>query len=112
MGQDGVPNAELYYRGTPKDAAQDNAGVIDHIAFLATDPDGFRSRFTAMPCNFWARALPEFDLFQLFVRDPDGLTIELNFNGLKKMPDYGEDYSTMPAVEGAKDMVGTVTKPV
>lgn len=111
MGQDGVPNAELYYRGTPKNAAQDNAGVIDHIAFLATDPDGFRSRFTAMPCNFWARALPEFELFQLFVRDPDGLTIELNFNGLKVMPDYGEDYSTMPALEGAKDMAGTVTKP-
>ena len=111
MGQDGIPNAELYYRGTPKNAAQDNSGVVDHIAFLATDPAGFRSRFGEMRCDFWARALPDFDLFQIFVRDPDGLTIELNFNGLKEMPDFGEDYSKMPQVAGAKDKAGSVTTP-
>lgn len=110
MGQDGVPNAELYYRGTPKNAAQDNAGVVDHVAFLATDPEGFRSRFAAMRCKFWARALPEFELFQIFVRDPDGLTIELNFNGLEEMPDWGEDYSQMPEVEGARDNAGTLAR--
>lgn len=110
MGQDGVPNAELYYRGTPKNAAQDNAGVVDHVAFLATDPEGFRSRFAAMRCKFWARALPEFELFQIFVRDPDGLTIELNFNGLEEMPDWGEDYSQMPEVEGARDKAGTLAR--
>ena len=54
MGQDGIPNAELYYRGTPKNAAQDNSGVVDHIAFLATDPEGFRARFGEMRCEFWA----------------------------------------------------------
>ena len=43
------------------------------------------------------------------VRDPDGLTIELNFNNLPKMPEWGEDYSQMPAVEGAKDKAGTMT---
>jgi catechol 2,3-dioxygenase-like lactoylglutathione lyase family enzyme len=109
MGQHGIPNAELYYRGTPKNAAQDNSGVVDHIAFLATDPEAFRDRFRKMQCDFWARALPEFELFQIFVRDPDGLTIELNFNGLAKMPDWGEDYSQMPEVAGAKDKAGTMT---
>ncbi len=111
MGQHGIPNAELYYRGTPKHAAQDNSGVVDHIAFLATDPEAFRNRFGEMKCDFWARALPDFDLFQIFVRDPDGLTIELNFNNLPKMPDWGEDYSKMPEVEGAKDKAGTMTRP-
>ncbi len=111
MGQHGIPNAELYYRGTPPHAAQDNSGTIDHIAFLATEPDAFRKRFEAMRCEFWARALPEFDLFQIFVRDPDGLTIELNFNGLNPMPDWGEDYSKMPALADAQDKAGTVTKP-
>jgi catechol 2,3-dioxygenase-like lactoylglutathione lyase family enzyme len=110
MGPDGIPNAELYYRGTPKGAAQDNSGVIDHIAFLATDPDGFRRRFAEMKCESWARALPDFDLFQIFVRDPDGLTIELNFNGLKEMPDYGEDYSKMPEVAGSTAKAGTMAK--
>ena len=84
--------------------------MVDHIAFLATDPEAFRDRFGAMKCDFWARALPEFELFQIFVRDPDGLTIELNFNNLPKMPDWGEDYSQMPEVAGAKDKAGTVTR--
>ena len=61
-----------------------------------------------MKFDFWARSLPEFDLFQIFVRDPDGLTIELNFNGLEKMPDWGDDYSQMPEVAGAKDLAGTM----
>ena len=111
MGQHGIPNAELYYRGTLPHAAQDNSGTIDHIAFLATEPDAFRKRFEEMKCEFWARALPEFDLFQIFVRDPDGLTIELNFNGLNPMPDWGDDYSKMPALADAQDKAGTVTKP-
>ena len=96
MGQHGVPNAQLYYRGTPSNAALDNSGVVDHIAFLATDPESFRRRLEDMKCDFWGRKLPEFDLFQIFVRDPNGLTIELNFQGFKTMPDWGEDYSEMP----------------
>ena len=111
MGQHGVPNAELYYRGTPRNAAIDNSGVIDHIAFIATAPEEFRDRFTEMKCDFWSRALPDFKLFQIFVRDPDGLTIELNFVGLEKMPDFGEDYSKMPEIEGAKDKEGTLLQP-
>jgi catechol 2,3-dioxygenase-like lactoylglutathione lyase family enzyme len=99
MGQHGVPNAELYYRGTPKDAATANSGVVDHIAFVATDPDTFRTRFDEMKCDYWSRSLPQFELFQMFVRDPDGLTIELNFMGLKNMPDWGgENYAEMPRV--------------
>ena len=97
MGQHGVPHADVYYRGSPHDAAIDNAGVIDHIAFLADDPVDFRRRFEEMNTDYWARSLPELDLLQLFVKDPDGLTIELNFFGLKDHGDWGgEDYSKMP----------------
>ena len=38
MGPDGIDNADLYYLGTPKGAVTDHAGVVDHIAFLATEP--------------------------------------------------------------------------
>ena len=98
MAPHGIPNSEIYYRGTPKHAALDNSGVIDHIAFGAQDPEEFRTRFTGMQCDWWARALPEFDLFQMFVRDPDGLTLELNFFNLKTMPDWAESYNDMPRV--------------
>lgn len=100
MGLAGVDNAQLYYRGTPPDAAADNAGVIDHIAFLAEDPIEFRERFEARQTHYWTRSLPEFDLYQIFVRDPDGLAIEINFFGLNDHPDWGgEDYSQMPEAQ-------------
>ena len=98
MAPHGIPHSEIYYRGTPKHAALDNSGVIDHVAFGAKDPEEFRTRFTKMKCDWWARALPEFDLFQMFVRDPDGLTLELNFFDVKNMPDWAENYNDMPKV--------------
>jgi hypothetical protein len=71
--------------------------VIDHVAFLATDPDGFVKHLKSLgvPCR--PRNFPESQLYQLFVKDPDGLTVELNFLGVTKAPDWGgEDYSKMP----------------
>ena len=45
------------------------------------------------------RNLPEFQLYQLFIKDPDGITIELNFWGITAAPDWGgENYAEMPRV--------------
>ncbi len=97
MGQHGIEHSELYYIGTPKDAATANSGVVDHIAFLAEKPEEFRKRFDSMKIDYRSRTLPDFDLYQMFFSDPDGLTIELNFFGLKNQTDWGgEDYSKMP----------------
>ena len=99
MGSAGIPNQEMYYLGTPKGAATDHAGVVDHIAFLASDPEAFVKRFKALGMEFRPRSLPESELFQLFIKDPNGLTIELNFFGIKQAPDWGgEDYSKMERV--------------
>jgi catechol 2,3-dioxygenase-like lactoylglutathione lyase family enzyme len=103
MAQAGVPNSQLYYLGSPKNAAKDNSGVIDHIAFLATEPEKFIKHLKAVgvPCR--PRNFPESQLYQLFVKDPDGLTIELNFFGITKAPDWGgEDYSKMPRAQKKK----------
>jgi catechol 2,3-dioxygenase-like lactoylglutathione lyase family enzyme len=99
MGPAGIPNQELYYLGTPKGAASDNSGVVDHIAFLASDPAEFIARFRKLGMTFRPRSLPDAELFQLFVKDPNGVTIELNFFGIKDAPDWGgEDYSKMARV--------------
>jgi len=102
MGQHGVPNSELYFLGTTHHSATDNSGVVDHIAFLATDPQGFIARFEASGLAVRKRYLAEFQLFQMFVKDPDGLTIELNFNGISELSPWstgGENYAEMPRVE-------------
>jgi catechol 2,3-dioxygenase-like lactoylglutathione lyase family enzyme len=97
MGPAGIENQEMYYLGTPKNGATDHAGVVDHIAFLASDPEGFVKRFKKLGMAYRPRSLPESELFQLFIKDPNGLTIELNFFGIKQAPEWGgENYSEMP----------------
>ena len=103
MGPDGIDNADRYYLGTPKNAATDHAGVVDHIAFVASEPGEFIRRLRSHKVDFQPRSLPEFDLYQIFIKDPNGLTIELNFFGLKDVKDWGgEDYSKMPQAAGMR----------
>ena len=60
-------------------------------------------RFKSLGMEFRPRSLPESELFQLFIKDPNGLTIELNFFGLKDVSDWGgEDYSQMPRTAGPR----------
>ena len=54
-------------------------GAVDHIAFVGTDFAGMRERFRALEVPFRERKVPALDLDQLFVTDPNGVTIELNF---------------------------------
>ena len=100
LAQAGVPNSRLYYLGSPRNAANNNSGVVDHIAFVATEPEKLMKHLRRRGVAVRPRSLPEFELFQLFIKDPDGLTIELNFLGIKKAPKWGgEDYSKMPRVQ-------------
>jgi catechol 2,3-dioxygenase-like lactoylglutathione lyase family enzyme len=86
MGLDGSPETAKYYFGTTADSARNNAGIIDHIAFLATDPENFAQRFRELGLPSRERYFEEIGLFQIFVTDPDGLTIELNFPGIAAKP--------------------------
>ena len=111
MAQAGIPNSAVYYLGSPKGAATSNSGVIDHIAFLATDPDQFVGRLRQLGIPVHPRSFPETQLYQLFLKDPDGLTIELNFFGITQAPDWGgEVYSKMPRAPMKKPAKKTTRK--
>jgi catechol 2,3-dioxygenase-like lactoylglutathione lyase family enzyme len=93
-----IPNAGSTIRTTP---VGDDTGVVDHIAFLATEPDKFNKRFESLGLASRKRYFPEFQLYQMFVKDPNGLTIELNFHGIAEEPKWGagsENYAEMPRV--------------
>jgi catechol 2,3-dioxygenase-like lactoylglutathione lyase family enzyme len=99
VGPSDIPNRQTYYLGTADDAADGETGVIDHVAFLADDPKAFVERFRARGIEFRPRHLPDSNLYQLFIRDPNGVVIELNFFGITDAPDWGgEDYSKMARV--------------
>ena len=99
LGPSHIPNREKYYIGTPEDAVDGQTGVIDHVAFLAEEPNGFIQKFTEKKLSFRPRYFPESHLYQLFVQDPNGVMIELNFFNITDEPEWtGEDYSKMERV--------------
>ena len=57
------------------------SGSVDHIAFLAQDPEAVRERIQKNKVEMHYRSFPDAKLFQIFLKDPDDVTIELNFLG-------------------------------
>jgi catechol 2,3-dioxygenase-like lactoylglutathione lyase family enzyme len=54
-------------------------GSFDHIAFIASDLDATRAHFRENKIDFRERTVPGLGLQQIFVFDPNGVKIELNF---------------------------------
>lgn len=52
---------------------------VDHLAFRATDMDATRARLQQLGLPIEEREIPAMNLRQMFVRDPNGITAELNF---------------------------------
>ena len=67
----------------PKGTA--GSGSVDHIAFLAKNATEVRERIQKSNVEMHFRSFPDAKppLFQIFLRDPDDVTIELNFLGEK-----------------------------
>jgi catechol 2,3-dioxygenase-like lactoylglutathione lyase family enzyme len=59
-------------------------GCVDHISISAEGFDGYAERFTKHGLQWREFAVPEADIVQLFVRDPNGILIELNFTASKE----------------------------
>ncbi|MFS2217093.1 VOC family protein [Telluria sp. Tellsp104] len=73
------PQALKDYLGDKEEAALTGSGAVDHVAFLATDLVGMRARLAARGTPFTERTVPSLGLYQLFVADPSGVTVELNY---------------------------------
>lgn len=71
-----------HYLGQREGEQTHGSAAIDHIAFLANDVDGVRERLNSRGSEFRERVVPNLGLIQIFVTDPSGLTIELNFEAL------------------------------
>jgi catechol 2,3-dioxygenase-like lactoylglutathione lyase family enzyme len=59
----------------------DGAGNVDHVAFHAVDLEGTKRALTEAGLPFRTAVVPRDNTIQIFVRDPDGITVELNFAG-------------------------------
>lgn len=62
----------------PAEAPEDT-GAFDHIAFRGRDVGAMIARLKARDIAFGENLVADFGLHQIFVHDPDGVMVELNF---------------------------------
>ena len=61
-----------------------DSGVVHHVAFASHGFDGMKQRLKSKGMPFEARQVPGGDLWQIFVNDPNGVMIELNYDAAKE----------------------------
>ena len=67
-----------YYIGK-KDDVKSGSGAIDHVAFNADDIERMKSKLDNISMEYTHRKVPGFPLEQIFIMDPDGVKVELNY---------------------------------
>jgi len=72
-GTEGAPSG-------PASGRKRRAGFVDHVAFRATGLRQMRDRLNASQIRFHESSIPSLELHQLFIEDPDGVVIELNYS--------------------------------
>ena len=61
-----------------------DSGVVHHVAFASRDFSGMKQRLHSKGMAFDTRQVPGGELWQIFVRDPNGVMIELNYEAAKE----------------------------
>jgi len=99
MYSEGKPVVHLVDISSTGEAQKPDSGCVHHVAFASRGFDAMRQRLQSRSMQFEARQVPGGDLWQIFVNDPNGVMIELNYEAAK------EDKGAAPA-ETADD-IGT-----
>ncbi len=67
------------YLGDRDAQSLQGSGAVDHVAFFATDLPAVMDRLTRCQIALRERSVPGVGLHQVFVDDPNGVVVELNF---------------------------------
>lgn len=61
------------------DTLKGSTGALDHVALSVTGRAGMLERCRRLSVSFFERTVPALGLHQVFIKDPNGITVELNF---------------------------------
>jgi catechol 2,3-dioxygenase-like lactoylglutathione lyase family enzyme len=78
-GGQGVSDNRIAYLGQHA-VAEYGSGVVDHVAFRCEDLAGMLAHLRSLGVDFQERMVSDQGLYQLFMLDPNGLKVELNFS--------------------------------
>jgi len=63
--------------------SSESQGYLDHVAFSHKDIDGFTKNLRSLEVNFRTSYISSLNLTQVFLYDPAGIKLEINFHGEK-----------------------------
>ena len=78
------PEGLKKYLGDRAEGSLQGGGALDHVAFFATDLAGMLARLKGLGIAPRERTVPTLGLHQLFLDDPSGIVIELNYPATEK----------------------------
>ena len=78
------PNGLKKYLGERDPSSLYGSGAVDHIAFFATGLEEKISLLKALKISYRERTVPVIGLHQIFLDDPNGIVIELNYPATEK----------------------------
>jgi catechol 2,3-dioxygenase-like lactoylglutathione lyase family enzyme len=84
MYSEGKPVVHLVDISPTDEAQKPDSGVVHHVAFISRDFAGMAQRLKSKGMAFDSRQVPGGDLWQIFVNDPNGVMIELNYEAAKE----------------------------
>ena len=73
------PQGLKQYLGDRAEASLAGSGAVDHIAFYADGLAAMLAHLQAQGVPFRERSVPSVGLHQLFLDDPNGVVVELNY---------------------------------
>jgi catechol 2,3-dioxygenase-like lactoylglutathione lyase family enzyme len=73
------PQGLKNYLGDRDPSSLHGTGAVDHVAFFATGLAGMREHLRRIGVAARERTVPNIGLHQLFLDDPNGVVIELNY---------------------------------
>ena len=84
----GVPGYWLYGGGKPlvhliesnNHFPSDRPHYLDHVAFEVSGLESYMQRLTGMGVDYNVRHIPDFNISQVFCKDPCGNGVEANFS--------------------------------
>ena len=78
-----IEDKDVLHLITPKegDGRSPQKSSFDHIAFKTTDYQGVLQKLKALNILFEEKPIPGMTAHQIFLRDPAGNRVELNFDG-------------------------------
>ena len=78
------PNGLKQYLGERDPSSLYGSGAVDHIAFFAKGLEDKLALLEKLGIPYRQRTVPEIKLHQIFLDDPNGIVIELNYPAAEK----------------------------